>query len=91
MAVNRSLHIPYLWQARVWKVYIDGISFSAPLHKGQTEEWAGNREFVMASFYLWNPGPKLQKSVEGLLRFLFYGCLKATPQLIPDVSPRTWR
>ena len=44
----------------------------------------------MASFFFWKPGSPLQKSLAGLLRSLLHDTLKACPELIPEVLPKSW-
>ncbi|KAI9687500.1 MAG: hypothetical protein M1822_002110 [Bathelium mastoideum] len=54
--------------------------------------WAENYMVVQASFFFWNPGNKLQKSLTGLMRSLLVQLLEQTPSLIPRVVPfRKWR
>jgi hypothetical protein len=61
----------------------------------RTEEhlqvWAGDRKLLLADCFFWNPGTKIQKSQNGLLRSLLHGLLKQSPNLIPVVSPWRWR
>ena len=45
--------------------------------------WSGSAPFVIASFFAWKSGTKLEKSMEGLLRSLLYETLKTHPALIP--------
>ncbi|KAF7552729.1 hypothetical protein G7Z17_g4119 [Cylindrodendrum hubeiense] len=48
--------------------------------------WAGNSNFVVASFFFWNLGPiALQKSQEGLLRSILYDVLRKAHALLPAV------
>ncbi|GAB1212872.1 hypothetical protein ATERTT37_002021 [Aspergillus terreus] len=54
------------------------------------EQWAGDRTLVMASFFFWKPGSKLQKSMDGLLRALLYETLKSLPALVPTILPEQW-
>lgn len=50
-------------------------------------EWAGERVRI-AEFYFWNPGSKIQKSRNGLLRSLLYQLLSLHPELAEAVAPR---
>ncbi|EAT81134.2 hypothetical protein SNOG_11426 [Parastagonospora nodorum SN15] len=52
--------------------------------------WAGNATLVRASFYFWNPGEEMQKSLEGLLQTLLYHILRTCPELIPALCPERW-
>ncbi|KAH8886346.1 hypothetical protein GQ53DRAFT_750618 [Thozetella sp. PMI_491] len=47
--------------------------------------WSKDRELVVASFFFWNSGTKLQKSQEGLLRSLLFEILRLCPKLIAGV------
>ncbi|KAL5365829.1 hypothetical protein BJX96DRAFT_19966 [Aspergillus floccosus] len=53
-------------------------------------QWAGGRTLIMASFFFWKPGSKLQKSMDGLLRALLYETLKSSPALVPKILPEQW-
>lgn len=58
----------------------------APELDTHLREWAGNTNFVVASFFFWNLGPiALQKSQEGLLRSLLYDVLRKAHALLPAV------
>lgn len=54
-------------------------------------EWAGEKRVVIASFYFWNSGSRLQKSQEGLLRTIFYQIFHSCPELIPKLCPKKWQ
>ncbi|KAL9116091.1 MAG: hypothetical protein Q9227_000460 [Pyrenula ochraceoflavens] len=54
------------------------------------KEWAGDKELLIASFYFWSSGPKLQMARTGLLRSLLYQLLLAKPDLIADTVPSRW-
>ena len=47
--------------------------------------WAGPKRLITASFFFWNAGTSLQKSQEGLFRFLLYEILSQCPELIRTV------
>ncbi|PLB53850.1 hypothetical protein P170DRAFT_346100 [Aspergillus steynii IBT 23096] len=53
-------------------------------------QWADGSELIMAQFFFWNPGSRLQKSMEGLLRSLLYEALKSGPSLVAEVLPQQW-
>ncbi|KAI4190243.1 MAG: hypothetical protein L6R41_000913 [Letrouitia leprolyta] len=55
------------------------------------QDWAGTSRLVVASFFFWNLGSKLQKSQHGVLRSLLYQILEAQPELIPCVLPDLYR
>ena len=55
--------------------------------------WAGNRKLLTPTFFFWNAGSMLQKSVCGLLRSLLYQILKHRPDLVSVVAENpipTW-
>ncbi|KAK3687825.1 hypothetical protein B0T22DRAFT_489643 [Podospora appendiculata] len=49
-------------------------------------QWAGSATLMMASFYFWSPGTRLQKSQEGLLRSILFQILCDRPDLIRVLS-----
>jgi len=55
--------------------------------KEELESWAGDKTLVFARFFFWNPGTKLQKSLEGLYRAILWEILKAYPEIIHEVFP----
>jgi NACHT domain len=52
--------------------------------------WAGDNELIIASFFFWKSGTRLQRSLEGLLRSLLHSILAACPELISTVLPTQW-
>ncbi|KAI1409313.1 hypothetical protein F5Y13DRAFT_94779 [Hypoxylon sp. FL1857] len=52
--------------------------------------WATGDFLITASFYFWNAGTPMQKSLQGLLQSLLYEILKQYPLLIPVVTPIRW-
>ena len=54
------------------------------------QEWAGERELIVADFYFWYAGTDLQKSQEGLLQSLLHSILCQCPELMPLILPRRW-
>jgi hypothetical protein len=56
----------------------------------ELESWADGRKLVLASFFFWNSGDKLQMSLEGLYRALLFETLKQYPELIPEIFPDQW-
>ncbi|KAK4216729.1 hypothetical protein QBC37DRAFT_453547 [Rhypophila decipiens] len=54
--------------------------------------WAqsGSRDLAMGSYFFWNLGSSLQKSMEGLLRSLLYKILQDRPHLISVIMPELW-
>jgi hypothetical protein len=53
-------------------------------------EWAGDSQLIIAKFFFWKPGSRLQKSWEGLFRSLLYESLKVAPKLVEKVLPKQW-
>ncbi|KAK1757521.1 hypothetical protein QBC47DRAFT_318725 [Echria macrotheca] len=53
-------------------------------------EWAHPSPLVMAAFYLWRSGTRLERSEEGILRSLLHSVLSQLPQLMPVVFPKEW-
>lgn len=49
--------------------------------------WSGHVPLSRASFYFWNPGQEMQKSLEGFLQTLLYRILDACPDLVPILCP----
>ncbi|VUC24773.1 unnamed protein product [Clonostachys rosea] len=50
------------------------------------QTWAGNSNFIVASFFFWNLGPvSLQKSQEGLLRSILYDVLRKAHAILPAI------
>ena len=54
-------------------------------------EWAGNVELVTASFFFWNLGTTMQKSLLGLLRSLLHTVLDMHPEFSSLVFPELWQ
>lgn len=50
------------------------------------EEWCSNRRLLTPTFFFWNAGTRLQKSIDGLLRSLVYQMLRECPELIGCLS-----
>ncbi|KAK2757494.1 small s protein [Colletotrichum kahawae] len=49
--------------------------------------WSAGNRLLMLSFYFWNPGTPLQKSLEGLLRSIISQALKECPELAEKLFP----
>lgn len=49
-----------------------------------------NRFLVLAAFFFWNSGRRIQMSQEGLLRTLLHEVLQQCQDLIPQVVPHRW-
>jgi hypothetical protein len=49
--------------------------------------WATPLKLVVAKYFFWNSGSRLQKSQEGLIRSLLFEVLRLCPHLIPKVFP----
>ncbi|KAL2064416.1 hypothetical protein VTL71DRAFT_4910 [Oculimacula yallundae] len=54
------------------------------------EEWAGDKTLIVANFFFWKPGNKLEKNMEGLIRSVLHTILEAVPDMIPSVFPEYW-
>lgn len=52
--------------------------------------WAGETELLVVSYYAWNAGTTLQKSIDGLKRTLLIKALTQFPDIFPIISPRRW-
>lgn len=50
-------------------------------------EWANGTDLVKASFYFWNAGTQMQKSIEGLLQSLLHTVFSHRPELIAVLCP----
>lgn len=50
------------------------------------EYWAEGHQLVTPSFYFWNSGSRLQKSLEGLLRTLLFEILRHDPSVILNIN-----
>ena len=46
------------------------------------EEWCSGRRLLTPTFFFWNAGSRLQKSIDGLLRSLVYQILKECRELV---------
>jgi len=53
-------------------------------------QWAGNQDFVLASFFFWGSGTEMQKSQRGLLQSLLFEILRRCPALIRNSCPLRW-
>lgn len=52
--------------------------------------WAGEAKLIVANFYFWGPGSKIQKSRVGLLRSPLCQLLVQQPELCEVVTARRW-
>lgn len=69
------------------------MKFLDPSHhrtKSLLKLWAEPLRLVFASFYFWNAGSHMQKSLEGLLQSLLHRILAHCPELIKLVCPERW-
>ncbi|OTB13769.1 hypothetical protein K445DRAFT_63881 [Daldinia sp. EC12] len=53
-------------------------------------QWAGGKPLILASFYFWAAGSKMQASKEGLYRTLLSQIYQSCPEAIPHASPKRW-
>ncbi|KAJ4138758.1 hypothetical protein NW768_002630, partial [Fusarium equiseti] len=51
------------------------------------EYWADEDTLHVTSYYFWNQGSSLQKSLRGLLRTILFNILKTIPRTVPQVCP----
>lgn len=49
-------------------------------------EWSSNRRLLTPTFFFWNAGSRMQKSMDGLLRSLVYQMLKGCRELIECIT-----
>lgn len=56
----------------------------------ELEQWAGEKKLIIARFFFWNSGDKLQMSLEGLYRSLLFETCTQCPELIPRIFPGLW-
>ncbi|KAK3325948.1 hypothetical protein B0H66DRAFT_144100 [Apodospora peruviana] len=52
--------------------------------------WAGDRPLIVASFYFWAAGSKMQTTRAALYRTLLHQLLSTRSDLLPIVSPTRW-
>ncbi|KAF2653413.1 hypothetical protein K491DRAFT_515569 [Lophiostoma macrostomum CBS 122681] len=53
--------------------------------------WSADKPLVKASFYFWQPGTEMQKSLHGLLQSLLFNILAACPALAASLCPDKWK
>ncbi|KAL8720955.1 MAG: hypothetical protein Q9181_007809, partial [Wetmoreana brouardii] len=54
------------------------------------QQWAGQRNLPVASYFFWNAGTAMQKNQQGLLQTLLYHIFRQSPALIATVCPSRW-
>ncbi|KAJ3544739.1 hypothetical protein NM208_g2898 [Fusarium decemcellulare] len=52
--------------------------------------WAGDKTLVVADFYFWAGGSRLQATISGLQRSLLFEVLRSCRELMPKVFPLQW-
>jgi hypothetical protein len=57
----------------------------SPKTRQLLDSWAGRNKLVIAKYFFWHGGTKLQKSQEGLLQSLLFEVLRRCHELIPKV------
>lgn len=62
----------------------------SPALRAHLGRWTGETELLVVSYYAWNAGTTLQKSVDGLKRTLLIKALTEYPTLLPIINPRIW-
>ena len=65
--------------------------YGDPRTRQHLQSWAGKNRLVIAGFFFWSSGTKLQMSQEGLLQTLLFEALSQCPFLIPLLFPQRWR
>ena len=61
-----------------------------PETQSALDEWAGQSKCMVASYYFWSAGTRLQKTIEGLLRSLLFDIFVRHPHSIPIAVPDRW-
>ncbi len=61
-----------------------------PALQRHLDQWAGPLPFVVVSYYAWQSGYSLQKSLQGFKRTVIFHTLERHPELAPILSPRRW-
>ncbi len=61
-----------------------------PVTQSALDEWAGQGKCMVASYYFWSAGTRLQKTIEGLLRSLLFDIFVRHPHAIPMAVPDRW-
>lgn len=56
----------------------------------KVSQYLGGEKHVVASYFFWINGTKLQRSQEGLLRSLLHEILRQSPELVQSVLPDAW-
>ncbi|KAH8658480.1 hypothetical protein BX600DRAFT_525011 [Xylariales sp. PMI_506] len=54
------------------------------------ENWSGEMKLIFVRCFFWNSGDRLQMSLEGFYRFIFFEILKQAPDLIQVIFPDVW-
>ncbi|KAL8700965.1 MAG: hypothetical protein Q9201_005157 [Fulgogasparrea decipioides] len=54
------------------------------------QQWAGQRNLLVASYFFRNAGTAMQKNQQGLLQTLLYHIFRQSPALIATVCPSRW-
>ncbi|KAJ4264312.1 hypothetical protein NW762_005508 [Fusarium torreyae] len=58
--------------------------------KALLSTWAGDKTLVLADFYFWASGSRLQTTIPGLQRSLIFEVLRSCRELMPKVFPLQW-
>ncbi|KAL5591177.1 hypothetical protein FOVSG1_010066 [Fusarium oxysporum f. sp. vasinfectum] len=54
-------------------------------------DWAGAKRLVLAKFFFWRYGTEVQKSWNGLIRYLLLSIVSECPHLIESIFPKQWK
>jgi len=65
------------------------IGSSRRIHSS-LRQWTSGRNVLVASFYFWESGTVMQRSQEGLLRFLLHQLLTPHPEMVSTIFPDLW-
>ncbi|KAI0896416.1 hypothetical protein F4806DRAFT_427188 [Annulohypoxylon nitens] len=64
---------------------------SHPQTHKELQVWAGEKTLVTGDFYFWNPGTRLQMTLDGLYRSLLFAVLSRYPEMIKEVFSSEWK
>lgn len=62
-----------------------------PRTQEMLQSWAGDTRLIVAKYFFWNAGARLQKSQQGLLQSLLREIYGQCPELVPVLCPFRWK
>ena len=62
----------------------------SPLLSRALRRWSSNSAVTIASFFIWENGTTMQRTLSGLLRSLLHRLLSSSPHLLPYTMPDLW-